>query len=163
MPLFYDALYRMLYRCAYPIMQCYWGLFRQATHGVQVVVWVGNRVLLIRNSYRTGYTFPGGHINPKETAIQAAVRELREETGIAVNCNQLQQSEYITYLRSGIVCSDTFYKCHLDNMPQVNIDNREVIESKFASIAESKLLRLQKSTQKYLSMCFQKNVHQNSF
>ncbi|MCK5122476.1 MAG: NUDIX hydrolase [Methylococcales bacterium] len=146
-----DGLYRMLYRCAYPIMQCYWQLFKQATHGAQVAVWVDNNVLLIRNSYRPEYGFPGGHINSNETAIQAAVRELQEETGIVVTPEQLQQTEYITYSRNGIICSDTLFKCQLNSTPKVTIDNREVIENRFTNLTESKQLLLQNAVKEHLS------------
>jgi 8-oxo-dGTP pyrophosphatase MutT (NUDIX family) len=139
-------------------MQCYWRLFRQATHGVQIVVWIDNQVLLVRNSYRAGYTFPGGHINHKETTIQAAVRELREETGVLVSSNQLQEIKSITYFRSGVLCSETLFKCQLKNMPEIIIDNREIIESRFASITEFDFLPLQNTTQEYLSICSQNTL-----
>ena len=149
---FNDILYRLLYRCAYQVMQCYWRLFRQATHGVQILLWVDDSVLLIRNSYRAGYTFPGGHINHNETTLQAAVRELQEEVGITVSSNQLQKTQDITYFRNGVACSETLFNCQLEKMPEVLIDNREVIEAKFASITEAKSLHLQKSAQEYLSL-----------
>ena len=28
-----------------------------------------------------GYTFPGGHIEPGESIVQSAIREVKEETG----------------------------------------------------------------------------------
>ena len=31
-----------------------------------------------------GYTFPGGHIEPGESIVQSAIREVKEETGITV-------------------------------------------------------------------------------
>lgn len=40
------------------------------------------RVLLIQDRFGR-WTFPKGHIEPGETAEQAAVREIREETGCA--------------------------------------------------------------------------------
>lgn len=45
----------------------------------------GDRVLLVqrRNPPDAGlWGFPGGHVEPGETALNAAVRELAEETGI---------------------------------------------------------------------------------
>ena len=51
-----------------------------------VVINPANEVLLMRRSpaeVAAGkYTLPGGHLEPGETAMQAAVRELQEETGI---------------------------------------------------------------------------------
>src|SRR5690606_29722830 len=42
------------------------------------------RVLLVRHSYKTGWATPGGFVNRREVAADAAVREVREEVGLAV-------------------------------------------------------------------------------
>ena len=41
-------------------------------------------VLLVRQSYRKSWALPGGLLKRNEDAIDAAVRELREEVGLAV-------------------------------------------------------------------------------
>jgi len=151
MSTFTDSLYRILYQFAYPVMKLYWHFFKQATHGAQVAVWVDNSVLLIRNSYRSEYCFPGGHINQNETALQAAVRELREETGIHVNAKQLQQIKKITFQRNGVTCTDRIFKCQLNTIPNIKIDNREVVEAFFVSIPDCNALSLQNSVYKILS------------
>ena len=55
--------------------------------GVGVIAWRGDRVLLIRRGKapRLGtWSLPGGAQHLGETVYQTAVREMREETGLAV-------------------------------------------------------------------------------
>jgi len=56
--------------------------------GIGVVVWRGDKVLLIRRGKppRKGlWSLPGGAQKLGETVNEAAVREIREETGLAVD------------------------------------------------------------------------------
>jgi ADP-ribose pyrophosphatase YjhB (NUDIX family) len=48
-------------------------------------VWRGNAVLLVQRAkdpMSEAWTFPGGHVEPGETELEAARRELLEETGV---------------------------------------------------------------------------------
>jgi 8-oxo-dGTP diphosphatase len=50
------------------------------------------RLLLILRGHEPGkglWSIPGGRIEPGETDEQAVVREVREETGLAVTCGRL--------------------------------------------------------------------------
>lgn len=60
---------------------------------VDLVIRQGGRLLLIRRGEEpfTGmWALPGGHVDPDETAEHAAVRELREETGVRVEESDLR-------------------------------------------------------------------------
>jgi 8-oxo-dGTP diphosphatase len=50
------------------------------------------RLLLIKRGHEPGaglWSLPGGRVEPGETDEQAVVREIREETGLAVVCDRL--------------------------------------------------------------------------
>lgn len=67
--------------------------------GVSVLVRDGGRVLLVKRARPPvmGYwSLPGGHVESGETLKQAAAREVREETGIAVDeLRQIDVAEVI--------------------------------------------------------------------
>jgi 8-oxo-dGTP pyrophosphatase MutT (NUDIX family) len=65
--------------------QGYLGLARPFRLGVRIIVLDGDeRVLLVRHSYRPGWHLPGGGVDKWETVADAAIREAREEAGVAI-------------------------------------------------------------------------------
>ncbi|MDT3395765.1 NUDIX hydrolase [Streptomyces sp. B1866] len=58
-----------------------------------VIVDTSGRVLLIEREwdpYRGHWALPGGHVDPGETSLAAAVRELEEETAVRVPAGDLR-------------------------------------------------------------------------
>lgn len=62
-------------------------LIRPMTLGVRAIVYDKNAdlILLVRHTYVPGWHIPGGGVDAGETAEQAVLRELREETNIVVD------------------------------------------------------------------------------
>jgi 8-oxo-dGTP pyrophosphatase MutT (NUDIX family) len=145
-----DALYRISYRMAYPAWQFYLRQIRTRTQGAQVALWHNDQVLLVKNSYRETYVFPGGYIRNGEHTATAASRELCEETGISVPTEQLRFSFALTYNSGKFTGHDDIYECELENRPIVRIDNREVVEAHFVSPDKALALPLERHVCDYL-------------
>lgn len=65
--------------------------------------------ILLQNRVKTdwrGYCFPGGHVEPGESIVDAVVREMKEETGLTVHTPKLcgikqfptQNGRYLVFL-----------------------------------------------------------------
>jgi ADP-ribose pyrophosphatase len=62
----------------------FWGE-QQMADALVTVTWCGMRsLLMIERGDGYGWAVPGGHVEPGETGLQAAIRELAEETGLTV-------------------------------------------------------------------------------
>lgn len=59
-----------------------WLLKRPVTLGVRIALMDGGKILLVKHTYVSGWYLPGGGVEPGESALQAANKELVEETGI---------------------------------------------------------------------------------
>lgn len=51
------------------------------------MIYNGNRILVQdrKNSDWPGITFPGGHVEPRESFIESVIREVKEETGLDIS------------------------------------------------------------------------------
>ena len=76
-------------------------LLKRMTLGVRVVLLDGKRVLLVKHTYTPGWQFPGGGVEPGETAETAAAREALEETGFAVDGRPQLLGFYLNRIAGG--------------------------------------------------------------
>lgn len=149
-PTLTDALFRLAYRAVYPVWRLYLRVAGRRTQGAQVAVWHAGRLLLIRNSYRDTYTFPGGYQRHGEPTAVTAGRELREETGIRVAACELGFSFAWTYSCGRLEGHDDIYEYHADRPPRLAIDQREVVEARFFAPAAALQLALEAHVRNYL-------------
>ena len=77
------------------------GVRKRLTVGVRAVLIKERKVLLVRHTYLPGWHFPGGGVEPFETAELAAARETMEETGYAVERRPELLGLYLNRLAGG--------------------------------------------------------------
>jgi 8-oxo-dGTP diphosphatase len=130
---FVDRGFQLAYVCAYRAMRTYWKFRRPTTHGALVTLWNGGEVLLVRNSYVSYYSLPGGYLRSGETARDAAVRELTEEVGIAARPDQLELILDRTHDWEGKHDHVQIFALELSSRPAVAVDHREVLEASWWS------------------------------
>ena len=113
------------------------------THGSLVAIWLTNQLLMVRTSYRRGYGLPGGGIQAGESAKDAAVRELQEELGLAIESNWLQDPWTSSERQPGGLNTVTIFtllwdqhltsSIHSPKRPPIEIDQLEIIATTWMS------------------------------
>jgi 8-oxo-dGTP diphosphatase len=98
---------------------------------VVVALWCGPRVLILRQSYRPGATFPGGGLRRDEAPVLAACRELREETGLDLSPERLRLAREVTLRFEGCLDHVQVFEARLAAEPVLRPDRREVVEAGF--------------------------------
>ena len=108
---------------------------RRSRHeGALVAVHVGRSVLLVRSSYRSEWNFPGGSIHRRETPEVAARRELAEEVGLTAY--RLHSAGHVCGLWDGQRDRVHFFEMRLERLPQLQLDNREIVDARLVSVNE---------------------------
>ncbi len=126
-----DRFWRLAYRVGFRAARLWWRLRRPAHYGAVVAVWLGDDILVLRQSYRSNPSWPGGGVRAGEHPREAARRELAEELGLDVRPDEL------ALVREVAVCWDfrrervRIFELRLDAEPRLRIDNREVVAARF--------------------------------
>ncbi|MPW20762.1 NUDIX domain-containing protein [Paraburkholderia sp. CNPSo 3157] len=135
-----DSVWRIVLRLGFPLARAWWHVRRPRHEGALVAIHVGQALLLVKSSYRAEWGFPGGSIRPGETPDAAAQREMEEEIGL---------SSY-PLVPAGSVCGTWdgrrdrvhYFELHLDRIPELQLDNREIIAARLASPEELRSIAL---------------------
>lgn len=122
-----DALYRLVYRLGHRTLRLWWRVRRPAMSSAAVALWHEERLLVVRTSYHPLLDLPGGGIDIGEAPLAAAVRELREETGIEVPRDALTEEGVFRYLDLGRRITAHVFAWRPQVAPAAVIDRREVV------------------------------------
>ena len=126
-----DSLWRAAMRLAYRLRLAWWFVRRPAIHGSYVAVWHGERVLVIKNSYRRLLSFPAGGRARGESLPDAARRELCEEVGISSEIEQLAYYGEMVHRTSYVEDHGHVYELRCETAPEPRVDRREVVWAEF--------------------------------
>ncbi len=145
-----DRAIRTLYRIAYRGHLAVNFVLRPETRGVYVAVWLDDRVLLIRNSYKSIYTLPCGGIGEYESPVDAARRELLEEVGLDLPVDAFKPVYETTNTTEYKKDHIHLFEVRLSDFPALTLDGLEVIWAGFRTPASALFMRLFPSVREYL-------------
>ncbi|MCP9858089.1 NUDIX hydrolase [Cyanobium sp. Cruz-8D1] len=126
-----------LYWLAARLFDSYLLLARPHSHGALVAIWHQGRLLLVQTSYRRGLGLPGGGLERRETARQAAVRELAEELGLRVSPEELVDPWQITETSARGKNSVTIFTLRAAHEPTIQLDGLELMAGYWLTTQEA--------------------------
>jgi len=138
------ALGQLLFWLGWPVLYTF---FHNSSR-VRVILRHNNEILLVQPWYSAGqWQIPGGGVKQVETHIQAALREVKEETGISLQANQLHQLGRPVQVREKYIpFRATLYAAELSKKPLVKTAQLEIVSSRWMNLDNINMLSLQQSS-----------------
>lgn len=110
------------------------GVWRRMTFGTRAMLIDGNKILLIKHTYVPGWQFPGGGVEPGETAIASVYREVVEETGYRLTAPPQLHGLYHN-ARVSLRDHVALYLCHAFEKEREFHPNHEIAECQWFDTA----------------------------
>lgn len=146
-----DYVWRVVLRLGFRLARAWWHLRRPRHEGALVAIYVGRALLLVKSSYRAEWNLPGGSVRPGETPDAAAQREMEEEIGLPSHpSHRLRPAGTVCGSWDGRRDQVHFFELHLDCMPELRLDNREIVAARLASPEELHGIALTEPVAAYL-------------
>ncbi|HTR16181.1 MAG TPA: NUDIX hydrolase [Acetobacteraceae bacterium] len=145
-----DRAFQRIYRVGFCMARLWWRLRKPHHRGALVALWVGDRILVVQQSYRAGLTLPGGGVRSGEPPEVAAQRELREELGLVMDATHLVPACVLRgdwdYRRDQV----HVFTLHLAEEPVLRPDRREIADACFVPIEMLAMAHLTPTLRAYL-------------
>jgi 8-oxo-dGTP diphosphatase len=146
----FDACCRLGYRLAFAGLRVWWWLRRPDATGAVVALWSGDSLLLVRTSYRRRWELPGGGVRAGESPLAAALREAREEVGIALDPARLKPPLVIDYRFEHRHDRVHLYESELVPGVAPKVDRREIVAARYFDRFERPRVRVTPLVRRYL-------------
>jgi ADP-ribose pyrophosphatase YjhB (NUDIX family) len=160
---------RLFYKLGYRALLILWFFTRPTVYGVYIAVWHQEKLLVIKNSYKKRFTIPCGRIKRGEDRAEAAVRELYEEVNLKLEKEQLTFVGEFKGQHKHATDIGIFFEITMTEMPQVQVDKREVVWARFLPLHQINDLKLNPTVETWLNQRFslaeqqtQKPDHENT-
>lgn len=92
-------------------------------------LWVGEELLMVKQSYRRIPMLPGGIVDRGETPEKAVIREIREELGLDMEARDLKLAIQNTYSFEGRQEQTWLFEGAVPAAQTVVVDGREILSA----------------------------------
>ena len=147
---FLDAAYQVAFVLAHRTALIWRFVARRPSFGAATAVKHDGRLLLVRDSYSGLWSMPGGGIERGEQPVDAAVRELVEETGIKVRPDAVVLVGVFENFWGYRLDTVHVFETSLSAKPAISLDNREIVDARWVTEEEARRLILVPHVRDYL-------------
>ena len=92
-------------------------------------------LLIVKSNYKDHWSLPGGIVDPGESPLEAAVREVEEEVGIKINPENLQLAMVASRHSDEFLTHQFIFFTQLENnvFSKIKLQESEIVSSEFIS------------------------------